>query len=61
MNIVKRLWFIQWSQQQLEQETAAVFPAASKDLKFSPTEHQHVLDTEAIVEGVLPECFSIKR
>ncbi|KAM3850905.1 mitotic checkpoint serine/threonine-protein kinase BUB1 beta [Vipera latastei] len=48
------------TQQQVEQETAAVFPAASKDLKFSPTEHQHVLDTEAIVEGFLPECFSIK-
>ncbi|KAL7992467.1 hypothetical protein Chor_016723 [Crotalus horridus] len=48
------------TRQQVEQETAAVFPAASKDLKFSPTEQQHVLDTEAIVEGYLPECFSMK-
>ncbi|XP_032064854.1 mitotic checkpoint serine/threonine-protein kinase BUB1 beta [Thamnophis elegans] len=47
------------TQQQVEQEAAAVFSAASKDLKFSPTEQQHVLDTEA-VEGFLPECFSIK-
>ncbi|XP_070787436.1 mitotic checkpoint serine/threonine-protein kinase BUB1 beta [Pituophis catenifer annectens] len=48
------------NQQQVEQETAAVFSAASKDLKFSPTEQQCVLDTEAVVEGFLPECFSMK-
>ncbi|KAM6467555.1 mitotic checkpoint serine/threonine-protein kinase BUB1 beta isoform 1-T2 [Liasis olivaceus] len=47
-------------QQQVEQETVAEFSAVSKDLKFSPTEQQHVLDTEAIVEGFLPECFSLK-
>lgn len=61
MHVVKFLLFIQWSQQQVEQETAAVFSAASKDLKFSPTEQQCVLDTEAVVEGFLPECFSMKR
>uniref|UniRef100_A0A8C5S0X3 BUB1 mitotic checkpoint serine/threonine kinase B n=1 Tax=Laticauda laticaudata TaxID=8630 RepID=A0A8C5S0X3_LATLA len=48
------------TQQQVEQETAAISSAASKDLKLSPIEQQHVLDTEAVVEGFLPECFSVK-
>ncbi|KAG8126197.1 hypothetical protein E2320_021288 [Naja naja] len=48
------------TQQQAEQETAAISSAVSKDLKLSPTEQQHILDTEAVVEGFLPECFSMK-